>query len=275
VPGRYSLLGNGRVMGVSGILGGWIDGSGRSAGAQRSIFLLGLIAWRLARRRVPLVGGGFPVARDPCLGSQVDHRCAVVWCGLGPCGPVPRSGVGLPQLWRHGRGRVSDRDEYRHARGPCGQRVTGQACGHCVTLPMDLRQLTPRYFVSPQIDVADVPALKESGITCILCNRPDSEVPPSHRAQAIRSAAVAAGLRFVDLPLTHQSMVPEVIAQNRALGVESDDVVLAYCASGTRSTIAWALGQAGLMPAEEIIAAARSAGYDLGNIKHVLQAPFA
>ena len=71
------------------------------------------------------------------------------------------------------------------------------------------------------------------------------------------------------------TMTPEVIAANRALGVESDEVVLAYCASGTRSTIAWALGQAGQMPGDEILAAAQAAGYDLGNLRPALDQPFA
>ena len=102
---------------------------------------------------------------------------------------------------------------------------------------MDIRQLTPRYYVAPQIDPSDMDELRAAGITRILCNRPDAEVPPSHTAAAIRAAAEAAGISFAEQPLTHQTMVPEVIAQNRALGVETDDVVLAYCASGTRSTI--------------------------------------
>ncbi len=38
------LLGNGRIMGVSGILGGLVDGSARSAWAERGAFLAGLIA---------------------------------------------------------------------------------------------------------------------------------------------------------------------------------------------------------------------------------------
>lgn len=117
-------------------------------------------------------------------------------------------------------------------------------------------------------------ALKDAGITRILCNRPDGEVPPSHQADAIRAAAEAAGLAFAAQPLTHQTMVPDVIAQNTAKGVETDDVVLAYCASGTRSTIAWALAQAGKMPAEDIINAAAKAGYDIGNMQQVLQRPF-
>ena len=140
---------------------------------------------------------------------------------------------------------------------------------------MDIRQITPRYFVSPQIDPSDMEELRAAGITLVLCNRPDAEVPPSHDSDAMRKAAEAAGLKFENQPLTHQTMIPDVIARNRACGVETGEVVLAYCASGTRSTIAWALGQAGEMPAEEIVAAARAGGYDISNISHALNAPFA
>lgn len=140
---------------------------------------------------------------------------------------------------------------------------------------MDIRQLTPRYFVSPQIGPEDMDDLRAAGITRILCNRPDAEVPPSHSADAIRAAAEASGLSFAVQPLTHQSMVPDVIAQNRALGADTDDVTLAYCASGTRSCIAWALGQAGRMEADDIVAAARAGGYDISNIRPALDRPFA
>ncbi|SFE31292.1 TIGR01244 family protein [Sulfitobacter brevis] len=139
---------------------------------------------------------------------------------------------------------------------------------------MDIRELTPRYYVSPQIDPADMDALKARGITRILCNRPDAEVPPSHSAAAIRTAAEAAGLSFAEQPLTHQTMVPENIAENRAKGAATDDVVLAYCASGTRSTIAWALGNAGELPVDEIISSASKAGYDIENLRPALAQPF-
>jgi len=42
--GAVYLLGNGRIMGVSGIIGGLIDGSARSAWAERGAFLAALIA---------------------------------------------------------------------------------------------------------------------------------------------------------------------------------------------------------------------------------------
>jgi uncharacterized membrane protein YedE/YeeE len=41
--GALFLLGNGRIMGASGIVGGLIDGSGRSNITERALFILGLI----------------------------------------------------------------------------------------------------------------------------------------------------------------------------------------------------------------------------------------
>jgi len=40
--GAVFLLGNGRIMGASGIIGGLVDGSGRQDAAERLVFLLGL-----------------------------------------------------------------------------------------------------------------------------------------------------------------------------------------------------------------------------------------
>lgn len=43
LAGAVFLLGNGRIMGASGIIGGLIDGSGKGNLAERLVFLLGLI----------------------------------------------------------------------------------------------------------------------------------------------------------------------------------------------------------------------------------------
>ncbi|WP_416361497.1 YeeE/YedE family protein [Leisingera sp.] len=45
--GAVYLLGNGRIMGASGILGGLLDGSGRSSAAERLAFLAGVIVMPL------------------------------------------------------------------------------------------------------------------------------------------------------------------------------------------------------------------------------------
>ena len=137
---------------------------------------------------------------------------------------------------------------------------------------MDIRQITDRYSVSPQIDPGDAPAIKEAGITTVICNRPDAEVPPSHQSDALRAAIEAEGLRFEVLPITHQTMTPDRVAQQSAIVEASDGPVLAYCASGTRCSILWALGQAGQQSADDILQAVGRAGYDLSALRPTLDA---
>ena len=60
------LLGNGRIMGASGLLGGVIDGTGRANLSERLVFLAALVA-------VPalIVGLGAARASDPVAGLGV------------------------------------------------------------------------------------------------------------------------------------------------------------------------------------------------------------
>lgn len=132
---------------------------------------------------------------------------------------------------------------------------------------MDIRHITQDYAVTPQIAVEDIPAIAAAGFTTIICNRPDAEVPPSHQAAAIEAAAKAAGLSFTVNPVTHQTLNMDMVAVQSAAAEASTGPVLAYCASGTRSSIVWSLGQAGEMPTDEIIEATAKAGYDLAGMR--------
>ena len=130
---------------------------------------------------------------------------------------------------------------------------------------MEIRPITPRYAVSPQIEPHDIVEIAAAGYTTILCNRPDGEIPAELQADVIRAATEAAGLTFKELPLTHDTIEAVVAAQMQIVET-APGPVFAYCASGTRCTIVWALGQVGRMSAEDIVAAAQSAGYDLSSM---------
>jgi uncharacterized protein (TIGR01244 family) len=137
---------------------------------------------------------------------------------------------------------------------------------------MDMRKLTPRYTVSPQISPEDAAAIRAAGISRVICNRPDAEVPPSHQADAIGAALAAEGIDFKVLPLTHQTMTPENVAHQANLVEGAGGPVLAYCASGTRCTVIWALGQVGAQPVDDILSTAARAGYDLAGLRPTLEA---
>ncbi|MGH1424704.1 MAG: TIGR01244 family sulfur transferase [Pseudooceanicola sp.] len=134
---------------------------------------------------------------------------------------------------------------------------------------MDIREVTPRYSVSPQITPEDIAAIKAAGFTTVICNRPDEENPPELQAAAVQAAAEAAGLEFVNIPLTYPTMTPEKIAQQMAA---VSGPTLAYCASGTRCTTIWALAQAGSgMAVDDILTTAAKAGYDLAQLRPRLE----
>jgi len=132
---------------------------------------------------------------------------------------------------------------------------------------MDKRPLTDRYTVAPQIQPEDVAAIAAAGYTTLINNRPCHEIPPSHRADVMAQAADAAGLAYVVLPITHETLGPELAARQRAVIEASDGPVFAYCASGTRCTIVWAIGEVAQTPVDDVIATAAQHGYDLAPLR--------
>ncbi|MEK0163244.1 YeeE/YedE thiosulfate transporter family protein [Phaeobacter sp. A36a-5a] len=91
--GAVYLLGNGRIMGASGILGGLIDGSGRNTSGERIAFIAGvilvpLVIWltvadspdtHLTSNTVVIIAAGLLVG----LGTRIANGCT---SGHGVCG---------------------------------------------------------------------------------------------------------------------------------------------------------------------------------------------
>lgn len=133
------------------------------------------------------------------------------------------------------------------------------------------RQLTERVFASPQIGLAEVAEAAANGIGLIINNRPEGESDDQVPGEEIAAAARAAGIGYVAIPVTHAGFSQPQIAAMRAALDGAQGKVLAYCRSGTRSTLLWALAEAtaGKSP-DELSASASAAGYDLGSIRALL-----
>lgn len=138
-------------------------------------------------------------------------------------------------------------------------------------LRMIPRHITDKLAVAPQIEPEDMATLAQAGFTTVIANRPDSEVEASHRSDVMASRAAEAGLDYHYLPIVPGQLGPDEVQQFRDIIDNAAGPVLAYCRSGTRSTTAWALGQAGQRPAGEIVEAARQAGYDLSHLAPLLR----
>ncbi len=132
-------------------------------------------------------------------------------------------------------------------------------------------QLAEGIYASPQIGLPEVAEAARMGVTLIINNRPEDESPDQVPGPEIEAAAQAAGIAYVAIPVTHAGFSePQVTAMADALGSAAGPV-LAYCRSGTCSTLLWSLARAskGAAP-DELAEAAAGAGYDLSPVRPLL-----
>lgn len=126
---------------------------------------------------------------------------------------------------------------------------------------MDIRRITPDFAVAPQIAPEDMAELAEAGFKVVINNRPDAEITPDICCDEMRAAAEAAGLTYVSNPVANGGLTMGMVETQGKVCTETDGPVFAYCRSGTRSSIVWALSQAGQMPTDDILEALAKAGY--------------
>ena len=131
---------------------------------------------------------------------------------------------------------------------------------------MELKRINDDVSVAPQISPEDLPVIKAAGFTTIINNRPDGESPDQPTSATMQAAAEAAGLAYHFIPLGRDGVSPQMVEATEAAIEGSAGPVLAFCRSGARSTTLWALSQAGKKPAQEIVAEAAHAGYDMSHL---------
>jgi uncharacterized protein (TIGR01244 family) len=133
------------------------------------------------------------------------------------------------------------------------------------------RQLNDHVFASPQIGLSEVAAAAAQGIVMIVNNRPEDESDDQTTGPEIEAAAKAAGLAYVAIPVTHAGWSEGQVKAMATALAQAQGPVLAYCRSGTRSTLLWALAEASIGKSPHALtAAAAQAGYDLGPIRALM-----
>ena len=136
---------------------------------------------------------------------------------------------------------------------------------------MDIRPLDEALSASPQIAPEDLPAIAAQGFRSVISNRPDGEEPGQPSAEALRQAAEAAGLAFAHVPVVGGAISDQDVADFREALANLPQPVFGFCRTGTRTTTLWALANAGAQTPENLIARAKSAGYDLGALRPRLE----
>jgi uncharacterized protein (TIGR01244 family) len=137
----------------------------------------------------------------------------------------------------------------------------------------DFRKLSDKVSASPQLTLEDIEQARAQGVRLIINNRPEGEADDQTPGPAIEAAARAAGMDYAAIPIGHGGLnESQVRAMCDALAA-AEGKVLAYCRSGTRSTMLWSLAQcaSGESP-QEVAEAAAAAGYDVSPIRAAMDA---
>ena len=134
------------------------------------------------------------------------------------------------------------------------------------------RQLDDKTLVDGQIAPGDVAALQAQGVTLIVNNRPDGEDDGQPTSDEIEAAANAAGVAYRHVPIARGMGPSDVEAMREAIHAAAGGKMFAFCRSGNRSTLAWAVAKSEDGAARaDLERCAEGAGFTLGPISHLLR----
>lgn len=128
-------------------------------------------------------------------------------------------------------------------------------------------KLREDFWAAPQLDVDDIKAAADIGVTLIINNRPDGEALGQPTSEDLKAAARAAGVAYAHIPVDMRGVTPNHTgALERAIDDAEDGVTLAFCKSGLRSALVFAYAEARFgKPVDQIIAEAAAAGFDIAG----------
>lgn len=138
----------------------------------------------------------------------------------------------------------------------------------CATPMARITYITPEFAVATALEPEDFAGLGGLGFRTVINHRPDAEDNDQLASRAASMQAACAGLTYRHIPASKLDLFtdPVVGAMAEALSREPGPI-LAYCQSGVRAAIVWAAASARSRPVEDVLAALRTAGFDLAFLR--------
>jgi len=136
-----------------------------------------------------------------------------------------------------------------------------------------LRYITPDFAVAPQLEVFDFADIAARRFGAVIDNRPDDEPGVAVASGEAGTRARHADLEFAYLPAGSNDLfdIDLIDHIDRALHTMPGPV-LAYCKSGTRSAILWAVATVRHRPVDEVLDQLAAAGFDFAFLRDEFEA---
>lgn len=136
---------------------------------------------------------------------------------------------------------------------------------------MDIKKISPFLSVSPQIYPAHIKIIAAEGFKTIINNRPDKEVDDQPLAADLAAEAARYGLVMIDHPVIPGKMTENDVARFDNDLKTANGPILAFCRTGTRSTILWAMNEVRHTDVDVILKIAANIGIDLSKQRNQLE----
>lgn len=138
---------------------------------------------------------------------------------------------------------------------------------------MQVKRLTPDLAVGPQITQADVATISALGFRSIVGNRPDGESTDQPAFSSIATEAKRQGLEARHIPVVASEIGDADVADFREALRELPTPVFAFCRTGKRAALLWALANSNSLTPDERLSSAAVHGYDLSAFRERLSPP--
>jgi len=117
----------------------------------------------------------------------------------------------------------------------------------------EFKIINPRFSVSAQIEADDLARARDQGFHTVIDNRPDNETGVEYASLNAETDARAVGLEFIYQPTENHLIYNDQSVDGFIDALDGQSApVLAYCKSGTRCVILWALAASRFQPAEQV-----------------------
>ncbi len=137
---------------------------------------------------------------------------------------------------------------------------------------MIIKTLTPDLSVMPQVSEADIAKLARQGFKSIIGSRLEGESADQPKWTDLKAAALARGMEAVHIPVVAYAIGEEDIGAFRDAVKRLPKPIAAFCKTGTRAALLWALANDDGFTVDERIGIAAQAGTDLEPFRARIQA---
>lgn len=132
-------------------------------------------------------------------------------------------------------------------------------------------QISPQFAVTGALAPGDLAAAAKGGFRAVISNLPDGELASSPVSTHEGEVAQRAGLGFCHVPVAKGEIAWARMAEQMLEALRRlPPPVLAHCASGQRSALAWAAAAAACHPVDDVLGALSAAGFNVYPLREEL-----